>query len=180
MLTKKQYQLFAIIISILFLSSTFAQKYHKESKLQLSIRFVPTKNDNSELLREIGLCFSDFFKSKNISVVDDANLELSITVKEISEKDEIIISLTRSIALPDNVINLAVENEAFYKDVSDKVKYPPEGKEIRRMITREFIYSYRAPWENEMFNVKRSELVKFCREYVTSFVNRYYNLEKEM
>lgn len=180
MLVKKQYKLAAIIIFFLFFTSTFAQIFNKESKPQLSLRIIPTKIDSTELYQKISKCFVDVLKSKKISIVYEANLELSVAVKDIPEKGEIIISFTRSFALPENVINLTIENEAFYKDVSDKVKYPPEGKEIRRMITREFIYSYRTPWENEIFIVRKSELVNFCRDYITSFVNRYYKIENEM
>ncbi|MFA5804350.1 MAG: hypothetical protein WC879_06870 [Melioribacteraceae bacterium] len=183
MLDKKQYQSSAILILIsffLFFSTVVAQCESKETKLQVSLKFFPIVKEYTALEYEIENHFLNALKSKNIQLAFDANWELVISVKEITEKEEIVISVTQMAALPEKVIEIAAENEVFYKDVSDTKKFPPEGKEIRQMISREFIFNFREAKYNQIIITEKSKLKDACENIINSFFNLRFNNSQQM
>lgn len=181
MFVNMQYQscIIMFVFSFIFLNNSVkSQNLAGESKLKINVQYVLDGNELPNITREIGAYFVETLKSKNVLIADDAFYELALSVKELSENNEIIISITENMALPDYIVNLNVEHESFYKDVSDKTKFPPEGKEIRKMITREFMYKYREAMDNHIIITNKTDWKKYCNEYFNAFISKITKYQK--
>ena len=148
-----------------FLALVFTTIANGQTK-ELSLNTVPIPPKTDKLQHEVIDYFAEAFKQNNIELNYEADYELLISAKELPSANEVILSITKTKALGKNAVELAAQHELIYADMQKGEDLPEEGKFVREMMTRELIYSYRAPMDNDLMIVKRNKLKKFINDYV--------------
>ena len=168
MIPRRQYQAILVMISLFLISNILWAQKKSKSLSWLNVNMIA----NEELIplqEKVLNCFRKAIKENSITLTEYPKWELLLGVKEIN-KQQIAISITTLLTCPQEIINIAAENEAFYTVLKTKKELPKEGKSIRQYVTSEYMHQFKMVANNEIHIVYIDALPGFCRRYVDTFI----------
>lgn len=85
--------------------------------------------------------------------------------------DIVAVSITRLVRLPDAVIELGAQAEAFYPD-AETLPASDDGRKVRQHMTRSWLEQYHDILGQEMFIVSRGELQSGIESAIATYGER--------
>jgi hypothetical protein len=170
MLLKKQYQV--LVFSFCFMVLSAVQGFSQEPKGTpiKSIGFTSSIASGFDgLNKEICFYLADIMKAKGLEVDWNSRYTLLVNAAYIPG-DMIAINIVAMNSMPDTLLNFNIKNEVFYLNIAHKKKLPPEGKDVREYITRDYIKEYKRPGWGKWIICKRSDWKNGCNRFADDFM----------
>lgn len=165
--------LLVLAFSVLTISQSLAQE--SESEVSVKITAIMSETDGTlDLERSIIAEFRRQLKSRDIPWSNRPQESLLIDAREvqIGETTQIVLSITRMQALPNEVISFGAKNEAFYMRASLQ-DLPVEGKSVRQYMSRSWLEQFQSITDQKLVVIPPEALERTVSDYLDSMFDLY-------
>lgn len=160
-----------VFIGFIRIQGTAAQVILPEHGVYVTA--ILSDSDGTEALeRDLISQFRSALKTRGVPESGRAQTRVLLDAREVKVGEEvmIVLSISRMDRIPDEVIELGVENEAFYLRTSSE-DLPSEGKAVRQSFTRDWMEQFFNIHHQSLYVVKSDDVSFRIAEYVDALVS---------
>ena len=162
-------QLALLGLTFLLSSHGFAQSEKPQFGVHLtSVTMSP--DDDETLVREVASHFANALQKRGIPSRGLYQVMLLVDATEIADRDEREVSVTTMERLPDAVVEMGAQQEAFYL-AWDRSKLPDDGSMIRQYVSRDWLEQYHSVRAQYLRVIPRAQLEAVAEEIVAAVVS---------
>jgi len=160
-----------VFIGFIHIQGTAAQVILPEYGVYVTAILSDSAGTEGALELEIISQFRSALKTRGVPESGRAQTRVLLDAREVKVGEEmmIVLSISRMDRIPDEVIELGVENEAFYLRTPSE-DLPSEGKTVRQRFTRDWMEQFFNIHHQSLYVVKRDDVIFRIAEYVDELV----------
>jgi len=177
----------SFIVAFLFL---FVLKARSQDQVQLievtfDVRVEQIGKEVQDRTAPVARLFRQLLESRDSFTYSDKPQWVFIVgaVLVVGDEENIALSILSLHSLPEEIIELGVEREAYYVNASDEQRagfaQDEVAKRIRAMMTEEYMRSFLMPQEQHLVVVNRSELAEEMDRFIELFMSRHMRFRRD-
>lgn len=133
--------------------------------IPVQVTAIASNGPFTELDREVLAAFeAEATRRAETALSEQPRVTMLVGSQSLPDTDLVMLSVVALASLPEELIEMGVDEEVFYQNVSaeqraeQRANLPPEGRAVRAHLSEEFLRAFGAPREHLLMATPAAEL----------------------
>ena len=170
-----RHALLLVLLTLFAASASPALAQYASYDMTFSVTAAYGEEKDQDLEKRVMETLRTQLQAKDIEESEAPDWIFLIGAAKLEESGQVVLSVVTMYALPEAVVQMGRQEEAFYLNASDEERaaFPKEGAHVRQAMSEDFMRQFAMAQDQDLLMVEESALETAIAEVVERFFARH-------